>query len=80
MLFKRGSTISAAEGGCQAEVGGSKIFYPDVSEDLHDLISRLFDGECWLCSLYGRRAQSRLCHCVTLIPVLSFSRNHTTSQ
>jgi len=22
MLFKRGSTISAAEGGCQAEVGG----------------------------------------------------------
>lgn len=23
MLFKRGSTISAAEGGCQAEVGGS---------------------------------------------------------
>ena len=25
MLFKRGSTISAAEGGCQAEVGG-KLF------------------------------------------------------
>jgi hypothetical protein len=23
MLFKRGSTISAAEGGCQAEVGGA---------------------------------------------------------
>ena len=23
MLFKRGSTISAAEGGCQAEVGGT---------------------------------------------------------
>lgn len=24
MLFKRGSTISAAEGGCQAEVGGKE--------------------------------------------------------
>jgi L-serine deaminase len=24
MLFKRGSTISAAEGGCQAEVGGTQ--------------------------------------------------------
>lgn len=27
MLFKRGSTISAAEGGCQAEVGGMILFY-----------------------------------------------------
>lgn len=26
MLFKRGSTISAAEGGCQAEVGGALSF------------------------------------------------------
>lgn len=26
MLFKRGSTISAAEGGCQAEVGGMSSF------------------------------------------------------
>ncbi len=25
MLFKRGSTISAAEGGCQAEVGGTLV-------------------------------------------------------
>lgn len=25
MLFKRGSTISAAEGGCQAEVGGKSL-------------------------------------------------------
>lgn len=25
MLFKRGSTISAAEGGCQAEVGGALL-------------------------------------------------------
>jgi hypothetical protein len=25
MLFKRGSTISAAEGGCQAEVGGNLL-------------------------------------------------------
>lgn len=27
MLFKRGSTISAAEGGCQAEVGGKKKYF-----------------------------------------------------
>jgi L-serine deaminase len=27
MLFKRGSTISAAEGGCQAEVGGEEYFF-----------------------------------------------------
>ena len=27
MLFKRGSTISAAEGGCQAEVGGWTYCY-----------------------------------------------------
>lgn len=30
MLFKRGSTISAAEGGCQAEVGGMFIYAPNV--------------------------------------------------
>ena len=31
MLFKRGSTISAAEGGCQAEVGGeANIFCAPV--------------------------------------------------
>lgn len=28
MLFKRGSTISAAEGGCQAEVGGTPFAFP----------------------------------------------------
>jgi len=28
MLFKRGSTISAAEGGCQAEVGGMSCTEP----------------------------------------------------
>lgn len=28
MLFKRGSTISAAEGGCQAEVGGTYTLVP----------------------------------------------------
>lgn len=27
MLFKRGSTISAAEGGCQAEVGGTHFCF-----------------------------------------------------
>jgi hypothetical protein len=35
MLFKRGSTISAAEGGCQAEVGGefpSPTFYFSFGE------------------------------------------------
>ena len=32
MLFKRGSTISAAEGGCQAEVGGMSQFRLTYSE------------------------------------------------
>ena len=31
MLFKRGSTISAAEGGCQAEVGGTDITFTFLS-------------------------------------------------
>lgn len=31
MLFKRGSTISAAEGGCQAEVGGRSFASSTVS-------------------------------------------------
>jgi len=30
MLFKRGSTISAAEGGCQAEVGGMRLGFIHV--------------------------------------------------
>ena len=34
MLFKRGSTISAAEGGCQAEVGGMSQFRLTYSESM----------------------------------------------
>ena len=34
MLFKRGSTISAAEGGCQAEVGGMVCFMNPDEFDL----------------------------------------------
>lgn len=46
MLFKRGSTISAAEGGCQAEVGGDlSTFSPDVSNfALTSCDSRLLHG------------------------------------
>jgi len=41
MLFKRGSTISAAEGGCQAEVGGGSF-------SLFPLPYRYFDLNCVL--------------------------------
>jgi hypothetical protein len=55
MLFKRGSTISAAEGGCQAEVGGvflrSSLSRFRVNEKS---CSRLFYGQRWLCGLHGR--------------------------
>jgi len=38
MLFKRGSTISAAEGGCQAEVGGNiSTFASDIQLRAHDV-------------------------------------------
>lgn len=38
MLFKRGSTISAAEGGCQAEVGGDiSTFASDIQLCAHDM-------------------------------------------
>lgn len=45
MLFKRGSTISAAEGGCQAEVGGNPSFLC--------VIRRLCDSN-WLTQLRVR--------------------------
>jgi hypothetical protein len=44
MLFKRGSTISAAEGGCQAEVGGEcstrcNFFFVAGDNDMTDLVA-----------------------------------------
>ena len=45
MLFKRGSTISAAEGGCQAEVGGNiPTFASDIQLRAHACDSRMFYG------------------------------------
>jgi hypothetical protein len=54
MLFKRGSTISAAEGGCQAEVGGMLGESRCSVNLMVSLISRLFYGKRWLRGLYGR--------------------------
>ena len=54
MLFKRGSTISAAEGGCQAEVGGKAnhlralLRLSDQGPD-----SRLLNGRCWFRGMHG---------------------------
>jgi hypothetical protein len=57
MLFKRGSTISAAEGGCQAEVGGMPALdFRRPTKLMLLLISRVFYGKCWVCSLHGRWA------------------------
>jgi hypothetical protein len=55
MLFKRGSTISAAEGGCQAEVGGAfEVICYFASSIAHNVyLSCLFDGQCWVCGVYG---------------------------
>lgn len=53
MLFKRGSTISAAEGGCQAEVGGTLSFVVSCKSLLKDSSSGLLDGQCWLCGMHG---------------------------
>jgi L-serine deaminase len=45
MLFKRGSTISAAEGGCQAEVGGMSCIESDLCNNReNNLNSCMFDG------------------------------------
>jgi hypothetical protein len=55
MLFKRGSTISAAEGGCQAEVGGTS--YAESVQCSHReniLGSGMLDGQRWVCRMHGR--------------------------
>lgn len=45
MLFKRGSTISAAEGGCQAEVGGALTQIVEKNDSVHPtIISCVFYG------------------------------------
>jgi Serine dehydratase alpha chain len=57
MLFKRGSTISAAEGGCQAEVGGMPALdFIGLLNSMLLSISRVFYGKCWVCSMHGRWA------------------------
>lgn len=55
MLFKRSSTISAAEGGCQAEVGGTPCakFACVMIQDNNNLNSCVFDGQRWICSMHG---------------------------
>jgi L-serine deaminase len=54
MLFKRGSTISAAEGGCQAEVGGTLIQFVIAKIGVHAaVISCMLHGQCWVCCLHG---------------------------
>ena len=56
MLFKRGSTISAAEGGCQAEVGGVLHLLRVVHWASLTLrfTSCMFDGERRIRRVYGR--------------------------
>ena len=46
MLFKRGSTISAAEGGCQAEVGGASCIESALCTDRegNNFDSCMFNG------------------------------------
>ena len=44
MLFKRGSTISAAEGGCQAEVGGTSQLNQRAKDARSLNVSGLLDG------------------------------------
>lgn len=57
MLFKRGSTISAAEGGCQAEVGGT--FQDIVDHITHCVLTTIVPascvlyGQCWVCRMHG---------------------------
>lgn len=67
MLFKRGSTISAAEGGCQAEVGGALIRIIIENDGVHaTIISCVFYGQCWFCCLHGciaRNCPSGPCFC-----------------
>jgi hypothetical protein len=59
MLFKRGSTISAAEGGCQAEVGGMSCTESDWCNNReNNLNSCMFDGQCWIRRMHGRYAIS----------------------
>jgi hypothetical protein len=62
MLFKRGSTISAAEGGCQAEVGGEIELsnipnwrYIKIRRLTASSISRVFNGGGRVRSMYGRQ-------------------------
>ena len=56
MLFKRGSTISAAEGGCQAEVGGAPCIESTQCTDRegNHFNSCMFDGQCWIRCVHGR--------------------------
>jgi len=54
MLFKRGSTISAAEGGCQAEVGGALAQIVIQERCVHVAVfSCMLYGQCWICCLHG---------------------------
>lgn len=54
MLFKRGSTISAAEGGCQAEVGGASCIVSALYTDQEGFNSCMFNGRCWIRCVHGR--------------------------
>ena len=63
MLFKRGSTISAAEGGCQAEVGGMTprlVFPEDAASDAMYLTSGMFNGQRRIRCVHGRYVTSHL--------------------
>lgn len=57
MLFKRGSTISAAEGGCQAEVGGALVnFHFDLIAAHKTLVAKIscvLNGQRRFRCLYG---------------------------
>jgi hypothetical protein len=60
MLFKRGSTISAAEGGCQAEVGGISSFGTVQHRVNMYCRSGLFHGQCGLRSVHGCFSRDRI--------------------
>lgn len=79
MLFKRGATISAAEGGCMAEGQSSSMSLPEGTDARYYSRSGVQYGCGWIHCLYGRIRRASLTSCGDRSVCLRYFRSRSES-
>jgi len=81
MLFKRGSTISAAEGGCQAEVGGMVLLDDNgLHAKSNQIVACSMASAGFAACMGGEHLSLGLQYCRSLKQISSDARDSSTGK